>query len=355
MKLVYTFLLVCIPLLVSAQDFSSVKRWQETNTADMGGRSVLLVYKDGKILYNQAVNKMTPRHKIATRVISRRMENAPDQGSFTSKTRLPIASCSKWLSAALVMSFVDEGRLSLSDTLGKYLPELSAAGKGGITISQCLSHTTGIRSPDLRESLDEMRNIGSMDEAVRAIAELPMEGAPGKIFRYGNTGLQLAGAVLERISKKSFDELFSERIAKPLKMKNTDFGNGKVALPAGGAYSTAEDYLNFLIMILNRGVFEGKRVLSEKSIAEMQINRITDDVSIAYTPTESKGFGYGFGEWIQKNTGIVTSPGLFGSFPWVDNEKGYCAVMICFYLNNQGRNERYRTLPELVEKQLLNN
>ncbi|MFI5173499.1 MAG: hypothetical protein ACHQKY_01475, partial [Terriglobia bacterium] len=50
---------------------------------------------------------------------------------------------------------------------------------------------------------------------------------------------------------KSFETLFAERIARPLNMKNTDFGKGKVALPAGGAVSTPEDYLNFLVMIMN--------------------------------------------------------------------------------------------------------
>jgi CubicO group peptidase (beta-lactamase class C family) len=141
------------------------------------------------------------------------------------------------------MSFVDEGKLRLSDTVGSWLPVLSRHGKGGITISECLAHLTGIKPPPLKESLKGMKNIRSMDQAIEDIANMPMEGEPGKVFHYSNAGLQIAGAVIEKIAGKTFEELFSERIARPLGLKNTDFGRKKVAFPAGGAYSTPEDYL----------------------------------------------------------------------------------------------------------------
>jgi CubicO group peptidase (beta-lactamase class C family) len=195
-----------------------------------------------------------------------------------------------------------------------------------------------------------------MDDAITQIAEMPMEGKPGTVFHYSNVGLQIAGAVIEKISGKSFETLFAERIAKPLAMKNTDFGKGKVALPAGGAKATPEDYMNFLVMILNKGTFNGKRILSEKSIAEMQVNRITKDVKIAYSPAEAGGFSYGYGEWVMETsstnnlTTAVTSPGLFGSFPVVDNKRGYVAFLMAFYLKNKGRHERYIELKSLLDE-----
>ena len=169
-------------------------------------------------------------------------------------SRLRIASCSKWLSAGLVMTFVDEGKLSLEDSIGKYLPIMTANGKGNIRIWQCLSHLTGIKSGTLKESLQEMKNIKSMDEAMEKIALQPMEGEPGKTFHYSNVGLQIAGAVIEKISGKSFETLFADRIAKPCGMKNTDFGKSSVALPAGGAFSTANDF-HGLIMKKNMQAF----------------------------------------------------------------------------------------------------
>lgn len=351
-------LMFCVCLLQSGygqKRFEKMDAWLGDNVEKMGGRTILVIYKDGQKIYSHAKNELSRRQKLVGRFLARRQGKEADTEDYTPSTKQPIASCSKWLSAALVMSFVDEGKLSLSDSVGKFLPVLSASGKGKITISQCLSHLTGIKAASLKESLDEMKDINSMDEAIASIARQPMEGEPGKVFRYSNAGLQIAGAVIEKISGKSFQTLFAERIAKPLNMKNTDFGKGKVALPAGGASSTPDDYINFLAMILNKGMFNNKRILSENSIAEMQVNRVTKDVRVAYSPTEAGDFGYGFGEWVMEaatltNSGTVTSPGLFGSFPWVDNQNKYCGFLMTFYLKNDGRNERYKELKKLVDE-----
>ncbi len=344
---------------ISAQyNFSRVDDWLQQNTGEMGGRSYLIIYKNGNIVYSNGVSDMNYRQKWAVKKFAGRQNSSPQADDYTDTTRIAIASCSKWLSAALVMTFVDEGKLSLTDTVGKFLPVLSQNGKGNITIADCLSHLTGIKEPPLRESMQAMRQMNSMDEAIANIAALPMEGKPGTVFHYSNAGLQIAGAVIEKISGKSFEELFAERIAKPLDMSNTDFGKGKVALPAGGAFSTPVDYMHFLEMILNNGMYNGKRILSEKAIAEMQVNRLTKNIKIGYSPAEAGDFGYGFGEWVMETstkdnlTTAVTSPGLFGSFPWVDNKNNYCAFLMTFYIKNQGRNERYKTLKSLVDESI---
>lgn len=327
----------------------------------MGGRLYLIVYKDGKVVYSHAENDLNLNNKATINYFSRLQGKNADLGNYTADTKQQIASCSKWLSAALIMTFIDEGKLKLTDSVGKFLPALTKAGKGKITISQCLSHLTAIKAPSLMESLNQMKTNNSMDDAINQIAALPMEGSPGKVFRYSNVGLQIAGAVIEKISGKIFESLFAERIAKPLNMKNTDFGHGKVALPAGGASSTPTDYINFLTMILNKGLFNGKRILSENSIKEMQINRLTTDVRITHTPAEAGGFGYGFGEWIMDGAAdgnsnhSISSPGLFGSFPWVNNQNKTAGFLMAFHLNNKGRNEYYLELKNLVNEALRQN
>lgn len=342
---------------LSAQE--RLDKWLTSHTPEMGGRSILLVADNtGKVIYQKAVNRMNLKQQLTYRVLINRMGLGADMKDYTADSRQPIASSSKWLSAALVMTFVDEGLLHTSDTVGKYLPLLSGSGKGRITIAQCLSHTTGIKAPDLRESLAEMRTLQSMDDAIRAIAQLPMEGEPGAVFRYSNAGLQIAAAVIEKISGRDFKTLFAERIALPLDMRNTDFGETKVPLPAGGARSTPSDYMHFLHMILNKGVYGNKRILSARSITEMQENRINASVRIAYSPAEAGEAGYGYGEWVlQKgNAGngsrTVSSPGLFGAFPWVDNEKNYCGFLMTFNLNPGGRNERYMQLKQLTDEMM---
>ena len=128
------------------------------NTKAMGGRTILVVYKDGKIIYNKSVNGMNQRQKSLIKYVAKKQGREPEFEPYTLDSRQMIASCSKWLSAALVMTFVDEGKLHLSDTVGTYLPVLSRHGKGNITISECLSHLTGIQAPPLKESLKEMKN-----------------------------------------------------------------------------------------------------------------------------------------------------------------------------------------------------
>jgi CubicO group peptidase (beta-lactamase class C family) len=344
---------------LSAQSsFSKLDSWMEANTKDMGGRAILVIYKDGKIVYDKSVIDMSSRQKSMNKYFAKKQGMEPDMNAFSLDSRQMVASCSKWYSAALVMTFVDEGKLQLTDTVGAWLPVLSLHGKGNITIGECLSHLTGIKEPPLKERLKAMKKTSSMDQAIEEIANMPVEGEPGKSFHYSNAGLQIAAAVIEKISGESFEELFSGRIAIPLGMKNTDFGKKRVAWPAGGARSTPEDYLSFLTMILHKGRLNGKQILTANSVDEMEINRIGSDVKIDYSPTEAKGLGYGYGEWVVPTTTEgkpskwATSPGLFGSFPWVENEKHYSAFLMTFYLKNKGRNERYFGLKQLVDESI---
>jgi CubicO group peptidase (beta-lactamase class C family) len=349
--------LLYLQVATAQRDFDPVNKWLSENVNDLGGRAVIVVLKDGKIVYNQAENDLSRRQKMIGKFIAKRKGIDPDEAlkDFNSTSKQMIASCSKWLSAALVMTFVDEGKLNVNDTIGKFLPVMNENGKGSITIWQCLSHLTGIKSGSLKESLEEFKHIQTMDQAMEEIAHQPMEGEPGKTFHYSSIGLQIAGAIIEKISGKDFETLFAERIAKPLEMTQSDFGHNRVALPAGSARSTAEDYLKFLSMILNEGMYKGKRILSKQSIIEMQVNRVSKDTKIAYTPAEAGLWGYGFGEWVMddasagKRSRAVTSPGLFGSFPWVDYDHNYAAFLFTFNLKSKGRGERYHELKNIID------
>ncbi len=380
---------------VNAQsNFSKLDDWLDNNVSNLGGRAVLLVWKDGKIVYENAVNELTKKQKFIAKRIAKKTGRDIDLSDFDAKTKQRIASCSKWLTAVLAMTFVDEGNLNLEDTIGKFLPEMTAHNKGKIKVWQCLSHLTGIKQTgvaasmngsdddsgeepqkqlSLKEKLEKFKTKNdngwnTMQEAIDSIAIAPLEGEAGKTFHYGNAGLQIIAAILEKISYNSFEAIFQERIAKPLKMKDTDFGNVKVPLAAGGAYSTANDYLNFLQMILNEGKYNGKQIISKESISNMQKNYVTQEVKIIYTPTEASNWGYGFGEWVMdsltptlsngegvKRSNAVTSPGLFGTFPWVENEKKYCAILFTFNIKSKGRNEKYKELKHLVDECIMIN
>jgi len=367
-----------------SQTFTKVDNWLENNISELGGRAVVLIYKDGKIIYSKEKNEISRKQKFGAKWLAKKIGKEADLSDFNTDTKQRIASCSKWLTAALTMTFVDEGKLNLEDTIGKFLPVMTMHKKGNIKVWQCLSHLTGIKqigvaatmngSDDdngdevpkkmsLKEKLEKLatkkdNGWNTMQEAIDSIANAPMEGEPAKTFHYGNAGLQIIAAILEKISNKDFETLFQERIAKLLQMKNTDFGNVKVPLAAGGAYSTPSDYLNFLQMILNEGTFNGKQIISNNSIIEMQKNRVAKDAKVVYSPAEAGNWGYGFGEWVMddatgnKRSKAITSPGLFGTFPWVDNEKKYCAILFTFNIKSKGRHERYTELKSLIDDQL---
>jgi CubicO group peptidase (beta-lactamase class C family) len=128
-------------------------------------------------------------------------------------------------------------------------------------------------------------------------------------------------------------------------MKFTTFvnENGYAPNPSGGARSTANDYMNFLSMILNKGVFEGKQILSAKAIEEMQKPQFTN-LPNKFTPKIAEGFHYGLGEWIQEedasgNSTVVSSPGLFGTWPYIDKCRNYAAIIFAKSLISEQKKE----------------
>jgi CubicO group peptidase (beta-lactamase class C family) len=350
-------LLLFLQALFGQYNFSGADVWIKNNLKQLGGRALLVIVKNGNIIYNTSENNLSAGQKMAIKFIAKRQGKDPRKAltNFNDTTKIAIASCSKWLSAALVMTFVDEGKLSLTDTIGKFLPVFTLYQKGNITIWECLSHTTGIDAGDLKQSREIINQNITMDEVMEKIAEQPMEGDPGKIFHYSSIGLQIAAAVIEKISGKDFKTLFEERIAMPCGMQNTDFGDKAIPLAAGGAYSTPLDYIHFLQMILQDGKINGNHVLSKESVIKMQEN-YTTNAKIAFTPDEARGMDYGLGEWIMQSgnqrASVVTSPGLFGSFPWVDNTRNYAGFLMVFNLTQKGRKESYVQLKKIIDAEI---
>ncbi len=339
----------------SQYNFSESTAWVKEHLGELGGRAILMVWKDGRLVLNDSQNDLSKRQRIAGKMLARRQgkDAAEVLADFTSSSRERIASSSKWLTAALVMTYVDEGKIKLEDTIGKYLPIMTQHNKGGIKVWQCLSHLTGIQTAGLQESLEDFKKANSMSESIEAIALLPVEGKPGFTFHYGNTGLQIAAAICEKVGEDNFENLFHNRIAVPCNMINTDFGKTNIPLAAGGAWSSAEDYMNFLVMLLEHGKFNGKQVLSRASIEEMQKNRIAQ-ATIAYSPPEAAAMaGYGFGEWVNVEesgtSNVISSPGLFGSFPWIDKRRRYAAFLLVFNLKNKDRQKLYAALKQTVD------
>ena len=311
--------------------FDEVAQLLKSKRAVLGGNVCMLVSQNNEIVFEQNL------------------------GDYNRNTPERIASCSKWLTAALIATFIDEGRISPDDSLGKFLPDFSSYSKGSITIGQCMSHTTGIESSEITiRSLLERRKFKSLDEELNSFVVRPIAGKPGKVFAYGNIGLNIVGRILELISHKDFETLFQQRIAKPLGMKNTSFAADKVVNPSGGAVSTPMDYMNFMNMLLNKGEYMGKRILSPEVIFQMQRSG-TDNVKVIYRPAEAKYLDYGWGEWILERNAVgestvLSSPGLFGTFPWIDTQRNYAAIIFVKNIHFKDRQKNTEDVRVAVNK-----
>lgn len=284
-----------------------------------------------------------------------------EMGSFNSKTVAPIASASKWLTAALVMQLVDEGKLTLDDNISRYLPEFEKYGKNYITLRHCLSHLTGIDDEGrLIKKLIQRKKFTSLEEEVNSFAARDIRTNPGTDFWYGNIGLNIAARVVEVVTKKKFDLLIRQKLFVPLTMRKTTFStlDGSAVNPSGGARSTADDYMKFLVMLLNKGTYAGKQILSEESVNEL-IKIQTSQDQIKYAPKSANGFNYALGSWVLENQATqataLASPGLFGTWPMIDFCRGYAYLVFVKNVLGEERADIHLEMKKIIDKQMPGN
>jgi CubicO group peptidase (beta-lactamase class C family) len=280
------------------------------NQKAFGTDLVAMAYKDGKIVYKKELEKVV--------------------GDFNGRSQVPAGIASQGLVAAAVMAYVDEGKISLDDKVSKYIPIFAKYMKTYITIRNCLTFTTGIKAdaPGPLKLLEKSKYPDLETEVDAFVSKRDIETNPGTEMYFSQIGPDIAARVLEVITKKTFDRVVSDKILRPCKMRGTSFtnDNGVTSNAADGAVTTASDYINFLGMLLNKGTFDGKQVLSEKSIAEMETLQFTK-VPVKYMPKEAAGLKTALGCWIENGT-LVTSLNMTGFYPYIDRNLNYAAVLV---------------------------
>ena len=324
------------------------------DNGEVAGTATIVVRR-GKIVYLEAFGQLDreSRSPMTTDAIFR----------IASQTKAPIS--------VGIMMLQEEGKLLITDQVGKYLPEFMQTtvavpdGEGGyevvpadrpILIRDLLTHTAGISygTGAASERWEEAGITGwyfaNRDEPVGAtvarMAGPPMSAQPGTRWVYGyNT--DILGAVIEEVSGEPLDVFMRERILDPLGMNDTHFylptadrnrlATVYSATPGGlerapdpglmvgqGAYvdgprqsfsggagflSTAPDYARFLQMMLNGGELDGVRILTPKTIELM-----TTDHLRGIPFRAGQGFGLGFS--IVTDLGARGIPGSVGEYGW---------------------------------------
>ena len=239
-------------------------------------------------------------------------------------TLFAIGSSGKSMTAAVVSMLVDEGKMKLDDPIWRYLPNFRVADpyvSREATMRDALSHRT---------SLDNSDMVWYGAELTRAQVIERMRYLKGASFRsrfaYNNMMLMVAGEAAAAAAGKPWEQLVKERLLQPLGMSTSlsnpeeirpqsnvatphmnmhgtlvpiPHRNTRNIAPAGGEYSSAREMAQYLRFQLGNGVYNGKRLVSEASMAQMRSLISTNGVAPVLTDSTSTGLGYGLGWFIE--------------------------------------------------------
>jgi uncharacterized protein YbbC (DUF1343 family)/CubicO group peptidase (beta-lactamase class C family) len=320
--------------------------------------AVVLVGRRGFIAYARAAGR---------RAIS------PSAEPMTRDTVFDLASLTKPVATATsVIVLIEEGKLRLTDRLGRLLPEFDNHGKGAITVDQLLRHRAGL-IPD-----DPISDYGHGPEtAWKKLAELDLVGPPGEQFRYSDVGFLILGRIVERFCGKPLDEFARERIFCLLDLQDAHFRpveprlgpNPRVPVEriaptepesrggrmlrgivhdprsralggvAGhaGLFATADDLAVYAQTLLNGGIGpNGRRVLSPLGVRMM----IDADGT---PPDQRRGLGWDIQTSYSAPRGTLFGPisfghtGFTGTSLWIDPETETFVIILTSRLHPDGR------------------
>ena len=161
------------------------------------------------------------------------------------ETVFQMGSVGKQFVSAAIMMLVEEGKISLDDSVTKYFPDAPTSWKP-ILLKNMLSHTSGLaeyQSDDRTGPAGPfyMRLDFTEDELVKKVEAMPIDFAPGEQWSYRNTNYFLLGVLIHRVTGKTYYEFLNERIFRPLGMESTRLDNERDIIPnrAAGSRSMA--------------------------------------------------------------------------------------------------------------------
>jgi CubicO group peptidase (beta-lactamase class C family) len=317
---------------------------------------------------------MLSRHGKVELFESLGQQNPNDGTSMALESIFRIYSMTKPIISVAIMMLMEQGKLLLSDPVGKYLPEyakqqvaVEGAGDDGqascvavakpATVQDLLRHTAGLTYEFLGNSAVQKAyrsaKIGmglrdaSNTEFSKILAAQPLQFEPGTVWEYSRA-TDVLGALLEVISGQTLGDFLQDQIFKPLKMLETSFSvsedkHHRIAEPfikdpdggiqlklinireqpkfesgGGGLASTAHDYARFLQFMLNKGELDDVRLLSSHTVDFMTADHLGDmPISAASAGTLlPPGHGFGLGFAVRKEAGISSVLGSAGVYYW---------------------------------------
>jgi CubicO group peptidase (beta-lactamase class C family) len=194
-----------LPALSFSQDFAlsgALDQKISASLAASGAPSVsVAVTQNGRLVYSKAFG----------------LANIAENRAATAATRYAVGSVSKQFTTAGILLLAEQGKLSLDDTVGKYLPDLTRASE--VTIRELLSHTSGYEDYAPQDYIiPEWTHPITPREILDQWAKKPLNFDPGTRWQYSNTNYVIAGQILEKVSGQSLLAFLREKIFEPLGM-----------------------------------------------------------------------------------------------------------------------------------------
>jgi len=263
-----------------------------------------------------------------------------------------IASSTKPITTGVLMRLAEDGLLDLDAPVAEYVEW--GRGNPDITAAQLMSHTSGLvglgPDPTYPPYLCQFLPDQEIEACAETVFTTPDDDAdvvpPDTEFRYGGAQWQVAGALAEAVSGRTWAELVEETYVEPCGLDSLGYNNhwiltGGFDYPydvdptsleptenphmEGGAFITATDYAEFLLMHLRDGECANGQVLSPESVERWHTDRLVD---VFPEGIEGEDTGYGLGWWVDRETGRVSSNGAYGTVAWLDLDEGYGASLV---------------------------
>jgi CubicO group peptidase (beta-lactamase class C family) len=412
-RFLFSLLLLALPLSTLAQSLPvaspesvgmSAERLERVGTAIEHGISsgempgaVISIARKGKLVYFEAFGYLDKERDIPM----------PKDAIFS------IASLTKPIVAVGALMLHERGELLLNEPVGHYLPELEGmrvaidynpanteAALRQPTIRDLMRHTSGFtNSSQGNTELHQQYPSGAWPyrltgpELVTELSMLPLHHQPGTTWDY-SYGFDILGVIIEDISQQSHGQFLRDSIFEPLGMRDTFFKipSGKVSRQAvplandvitgapqtqrdqqnltiecgGGCLaSTAEDYLIFSQMLLNKGILNDERLLGPKTVEHMISDHADPAIDLtrlhSYPTMPDDGYGFGLGVSVRRETGLGGTMGSPGEFHWYGSTGTIFRVdpkeelVVVFMAHTPGEIRRFnrQLIPALVYQAIL--
>lgn len=333
---------------ISFSQFEKINTFQSKLIEnEITGSNAALVWQNGKVIYHNIENSYHTNGK-----------------PINENSIFPIWSMSKPITIVAMMILKERGLIDFKDNVSKYLPEFKNLTcknpdgsiyqcKNSLLIFHLLTHRSGYGYYGNPQFFTSTLKYNNLEDFSKDVASHPVEFEPGSDYLYG-INMAILGRIIEVVTKKTFYEFLKDEIFNPLKMKDTKFYltskdrlrfqplyinngtlkgytndldelsydiNNKAYFGGEGLTSTLNDYSKFCQMLVQGGNYEGKQIISQKSI---------DEMTGSYSKLEDDPFDYGYSLFVLSDPeldGTNSSKGIFGwsgyhnTHFWIDQDK----------------------------------